>query len=613
VTSYAFTGANASSYVLTAHTCGTSLAVGANCTLSVAFKPTTTGTLTASLAATDNATGSPQTVALSGTGGSSAVSGTLSPTSLTFPATAVGSTSAVQTVTFTNTGSSAISVTSYTFTGTNASSFVLTAHTCGTSLAVGASCTLSVAFKPAATGAMTATLNANDNIAGSPQTVALSGTGGTSAVSGTLSPSTLTFPATAVGATSAVQTVTFTNTGSSAIAVTSYTFTGTNASSFVLTAHTCGTSLAVGASCTLSVAFKPAANGALTATLNANDNIPGSPQTVALSGTGGSAALAGTLSPSTLTFASTAVGSTSAVQTVTFTNTGTSAISVSSYTFTGTNASSFVLTAHTCGTSLAVGASCTLSVAFKPAANGALTATLNANDNIPGSPQTVALSGTGGGTGGGGTVTLSPTSIAFPATITGTTSDAQIVTLTNTGAASVTISSIALGGANATSFEQLSNCGSTLAASASCSLYVAFKPAVAGALTATISVSDTATGSPQTVALSGTGASAPSVKLSATSIAFPTTKSGTTSAAQSLTLTNTGAATLTLSSISLTGANPADFTALNTCGATLASGANCTVYVAFQPASAAAFTATLVISDNGSTSPQTVALSGTGN
>jgi hypothetical protein len=141
---------------------------------------------------------------------------------------------------------------------------------------------------------------------------------------------------------------------------------------------------------------------------------------------------------------------------------------------------------------------------------------------------------------------------------------------------------------------------------------VAFKPASAAALGGLLSVTDNASGSPQKVTLTGTGTAAPSVKLSATSIAFPTTLHGTTSAAQTVTLTNAGTATLDLTSITLAGANPTDFEALNTCGPSLAAGANCVVYVAFKPATAAAFKATLTITDNGSASPQSVALSGTG-
>jgi len=207
---------------------------------------------------------------------------------------------------------------------------------------------------------------------------------------------------------------------------------------------------------------------------------------------------------------------------------------------------------------------------------------------------------------------LTPTTIAFANTIVGSTSDAQIVTLKNTSTVSVTLTSIAMGGTNATSFPELNTCGTTLAASASCSIYIAFDPASAAALTGALSVTDNASGSPQKVTLTGTGTAAPSVKLSVTSIAFPTTTHATTSEAVPVTLTNSGTATLDLTSIALTGTNPTDFEALNTCGATLAPSAACTVYVAFKPATAAAFTAKLTITDNGSASPQSVSLTGTG-
>jgi hypothetical protein len=195
----------------------------------------------------------------------------------------------------------------------------------------------------------------------------------------------------------------------------------------------------------------------------------------------------------------------------------------------------------------------------------------------------------------------------------GTTSSAQIVTLKNTGTATLTISSIALGGTNPTSFVEIGTCASSLAAGASCSLYVGFKPASAAALSATLSVTDNAAGSPHHVTLTGTGTAAPTMKLSATSITFPTTLHGTTSAASTLTLTNSGTSTMTLNSIGLAGTNPTDFVELNNCGATLAPAGTCNVYVAFKPVAAGSFKATLVITDNGALSPQSVALAGAGN
>src|ERR1019366_9164994 len=108
---------------------------------------------------------------------------------------------------------------------------------------------------------------------------------------------------------------------------------------------------------------------------------------VKLTGTGVTTAPAVTLTPTSLAFASTNVGVTTAAQVVTVKNSGTAALTLTSETITGTNATSFLKSATTCGTSLAVGASCTVSVEFKPAAAGALTASLAIADNASGSPQ----------------------------------------------------------------------------------------------------------------------------------------------------------------------------------------------------------------------------------
>jgi hypothetical protein len=206
---------------------------------------------------------------------------------------------------------------------------------------------------------------------------------------------TLNFPLTVVGATSAAEVVTFKNTGTVALTIASFSFAGTNASSFLISAKTCTTTLAAGASCTLSIACKPTVAGALTASLVAHDNAAGAPQTVALTGIGGSATPAVVLSPATLTFASTAVGSASAAQVVTVRNTGLVPVVLSSLAVSGTNASSFGMVSKTCPASLAAGASCTVSVDFKPAASGALSAKLLATDDATGSPQAVTLTGTG--------------------------------------------------------------------------------------------------------------------------------------------------------------------------------------------------------------------------
>jgi len=169
---------------------------------------------------------------------------------------------------------------------------------------------------------------------------------------------------------------------------------------------------------------------------------------------------------------------------------------------TGADASSFVF-ASNCVTSLAAGASCTIHGHMTPLLSGALTAAVTISDSDAGSPLNIALSGTG--VGSAPPVTLSAISLSYPATGVGSSSGSQSVTMTNRGSAALTITSIALTGANASSFVFANNCGSSLAVGASCTIHGHFAPVTTGALTAAVTITDSATGSPQRISLSGTG------------------------------------------------------------------------------------------------------------
>ncbi|MGA2350931.1 MAG: choice-of-anchor D domain-containing protein [Terracidiphilus sp.] len=608
--------------------CGASLASGATCTVSVIFSPTAAGAASATLTFTDNAASSPQTVSLIGTGAAlPAVSATISPTSLIFPSTSAGSASAVQTVTFTNTGSTALASLQAVLTGTNASLFK-GASGCSGSLAAGSSCIMNYTFNPNAAGSFSATLSVDSSTSGyTTLSIPLSGVA-VAAPAASFSPTSLTFPSTAVGSSAATQSFTLTNTGGAALALTSIVTAGTNPSSFIQN-NNCGT-INAGASCVITVTFKPAAAGALSATLSFTDNAANSPQAVTLSGTG-TAAPAVTLTPSSLTFASTNVGATAATQAVTLKNTGTATLTLSGISISSANsiagatpAASFTQT-NTCAATLAAGASCVITVAFKPASAGALTAALSIADNVPGtatgstsSIQTVALSGTGVGVPA---VTLSPISLAFPSTGVGASSNPQFVTLTNTGTGALTISSISVIGTNASAFTQTNACGSSLAVSAACTIAVTFKPATAGTLAASLSITDNAPStaaatSTQNVALSGAGVLLlPAATLSVSSLSFPITAVSTAnlsnySPAQTITLTNTGTAPLTISSIKLGGSNPTFFNQMNNCPGSLPASAACTALVRFASTTSGAGTATLVFTDNASSATQSVSLSG---
>jgi N-acetylneuraminic acid mutarotase len=110
-------------------------------------------------------------------------------------------------------------------------------------------------------------------------------------------------------------------------------------------------------------------------------------------------------------------------------------------------------------------------------------------------------------------VSLTPTSLSFSA-VNGATSGAQTVTLSNTGNASLSISGIAITGTNSSNFSQTNTCGESLAAAASCTISVTFAPSSTASFSASLSITDNAAGSPQSVALSGTGTAAPSFTVS---------------------------------------------------------------------------------------------------
>jgi F5/8 type C domain/Pectate lyase superfamily protein/Abnormal spindle-like microcephaly-assoc'd, ASPM-SPD-2-Hydin len=344
-----------------------------------------------------------------------------STTSLSFGDVAAGSTSAAQSVTVTNPGTTAASVSSITagapFSETN---------TCGSSIAAGGSCTISVKFAPTTGGPLTGSLTVTSNAPGGPLTVALSGTGVTpttnlalnqpatassfdqtyvasNAVDGNTSsywessdgaayPQTITVD---LGSTQSIGSITLDLPPSSAWSTRTQTLSvldsaddstfnqvvGSAGYTFnPSTGNTVTISLPSGTS-TRYVRLSFTANtGWSAAQLSEFEVFPGG-------STNGSAL---TASPSSLSFGNVTVGSTSSAQTVTVSNPGSSAVSVSSVSAGGAFSET-----NTCGSSIAAGGSCTASVQFKPTASGAASGSLSVASSAPGSPLTVALSGSG--------------------------------------------------------------------------------------------------------------------------------------------------------------------------------------------------------------------------
>jgi len=203
-------------------------------------------------------------------------------------------------------------------------------------------------------------------------------------------------------------------------------------------------------------------------------------------------------------------------------------------------------------------------------------------------------------------VTLSATSINFGNVVIGSTSGKQ-VTLTNNQ--SVPLNNISLSIIGAAAFSQVNTCGTSIPAGGHCTITVKFTPTSGGKQTATLNIADSASSSPQTVSLTGTGIK--TVSLNPGALTFAAQTVGTTSAPKNIVVTNHEKVVVTFTSIAISGANASDFAQTNTCSS-LSPGATCTLMVTFTPSAKGARSATLTLTDSATNSPQSANLSGTG-
>jgi hypothetical protein len=588
------------------NTCGTSVAAGANCTISVTFTPTATGTRTGAITITDNASGSPQSVNLTGTGAASASMVSLSATNLSFGNQQLNTTSAAQTVTLNNTGNAALSVTSIVASGDYAQT-----NTCGTSVAAAANCTISVTFTPTAIGTRTGAITITDNAAGSPHTVSLTGTGTSPVLS--LSSTTLTFGSQLMNTTSAAQSVTLNNTGNAALSVTSIVASGDYAQT-----NTCGSSVAAGANCTISVTFTPTATGTRTGAITITDNAAGSPHIVSLTGTG-SAILTYSIRP-TGKFTEAMSGNTGvSSQTVTNTgfaiatgdlivaivrigNSGESTSTCSDNVNPGNYAQAHyqedasngraLIQYYKANSASALSGSLTIICRY-PVPNHAYLGALDYSGAATSSP----LDGHIGTTFT--TATGSPTSGSITPTQSG---DLLVGSLYISEGSTVTVSSESTGftkeltgNEGTANFQHAHSADEVLSGASAQNYHPTFS--------ASITTMDILT------AYKAWGGGSASVSLSSTSLTFASQLVGSTSAAQTVTLNNTGNAALSVTSIAASG----DYAQTNTCGTSVAAGANCTISVTFTPTATGTRTGAITITDNASGSPHIVSLTGTGN
>jgi hypothetical protein len=606
--------------------CGSSLVANSSCTINVTFTPTAAGTRTGTLTVNDSA--GTQTTSLTGSG---TVNVSLTPASFNFGSVGVGNSSAPQAFTLSNGNGTSVTGVSVSVTGTNQGDFTQN-NNCGSTLTANSSCTINVTFTPAANGSRSATLTVNDS--GGTQTSSLSGTGTdvtppvaqiTAPANGSTVSSTVTVTATAtdnVGITSFQLYIDGTQVASGATSPLNYSWNTGNTANGTHTIYSTSFDAAgnMGTSSTITVTVNNTSSQLLT-----NSGF----ETGTLTGWSAGGLLTPTVSTtkhhtgkySALLGATTAPeqnGDSWLYQTVTIP----SSVTAASLTFyylptcndtlsndwqeaqiqssTGTMLAQVMKVCSTAPSwtkvyfNLISYKGQTIRIYFNSHGNGDSLLTFMYLDDV-----TVSVKG-------GPAVTLSPAAVSFGNQNLSTTSAAQTVTLTNVQSSALTGIGISFTGTNASDFGETDNCGTSIAANASCTINVTFTPGAIGSRIATLNVNDSA--GTQTSSLSGTGVG--NVTLTPASVDFGNQNVGTSSTPQPFTLTNITGSALTSLSMSFTGANAGDFSQTNNCGTSLASNASCTINVKFTPGAGGSRSATLSVSDSAGT--QTSGVAGTG-
>lgn len=306
-----------------------------------------------------------------------------------------------------------------------------------------------------------------------------------------------------------------------------------------------------------------------------------------------------TLSPAAYDFGNQAAGLASNSTTIILGNSGTTVTQFTNPQLDNTTDFSFT---STCGTTLAVADSCTVTVAFAPQATGVKSArlTFTTDDPLAGA-HVIQLRGTGIAPA----LSASPAALAFSYQKVGTTSTAQTFQVTNSGYGPLLFTSIAAQG----DFQETNNCPASLAAGASCTVSVVYAPLVTGSEVGRVTFTTNAVVAQSAVPLSGIGyVTGPIVAVAPASLNFGSQYVGTSSAPGVVTVQNNGDAPFTISSVAAT----SGFVPLSTCGNQVQPSFSCAIGVFFDPAATGDQTGTLTIVDNLASSPQSVPLSGTG-
>jgi hypothetical protein len=519
---------------------------------------------------------------------SSGGTGTLSTsvTSLSFGNVSVGN-SKIQSVTITNTGTTAVNLSKASITGAGYS--VVSGSSSG-SIPAGQSGTLQVQLAPASAGVINGSVSIESDAANSPLKVALTGTGTEPVLA--VSPGTLQFGSVKVGQ-STTQPVTLTNNGNVDLVLNAAQISGAG---FGMSGLAVPVTIAAGKNTSFNVHFAPSAPQGVTGSIKFVDNAPNSTQSLELAGTGTGANASLVATPGSVSFGNVTLGS-SGSQVVTLTNSGATAIAISQGTASGTEFSISGLNP----TTLNPGQTTSFTAKFAPTATGSATGAVTITSNASNPTLTVDLVGVGTQPH----LSANPSAVSFGSLAVGNSALIS-VTLSNTGTGSVAISS---GSASGSGFSMSGLSAATLSAGQSTSFTVKFAPTAAGAATGNVSIASSAPGSPLAIPLSGTATQAqPGLAINPTNIPFGNIAVGSTSS-QNVTLTNTGNAVVNVTGATASGTG---FGLSGLSAQSINPGASVTFSATFTPTTAGNATGTIAVSSNSPNSPATITLSGTG-
>ncbi len=564
------------------------LGAGQSVTFNVTFTPPSAGSFSGNVAVTSNAQNPTLNIPISGTA-VAAGSLTASPTSIDFGNVVVGS-SASQTVTLKNTGGANVTVTAASISGTG---FSFSGLTVPLTLTPNQTSGFSVKFTPASAGAVNGTMSLTVSGA-SNVSIPLSGTGVTPATL-TANPTSLTFTNIVVG-TNSTQAETIKNTGGTSAQITGVAATGTG---FSVSGISLPVTLGAGQSVTFNVTFTPPSAGSFSGNVAVTSNAQNPTLNIPISGT---AVAAGSLtaSPTSIDFGNVVVGS-SASQTVTLKNTGGANVTVTAASISGTG---FSFSGLTVPLTLTPNQTSGFSVKFTPASagavNGTMSLTVSGASNV-----SIPLSGTGVTPA---TLTANPTSLTFTNIVVGTNST-QAETIKNTGGTSAQITGVA---ATGTGFSVSGiSLPVTLGAGQSVSFNVTFTPPSAGSFSGNVAVTSNAQNPTLNIPVSGTAVSAQGTLSVTSPINVGSVVVGTGGTATGTLTAST--ATVVVSSVSLSGANAAEFSVTGlTFPVTVNVGSPVPFIVNFTPTATGAATASASFASNASNSPTSSTLTGTG-